>query len=1075
MNDNGPTHVKEFVLRRITEGLSLGGHEFSGNAWFLVLGLILTVGVVYVVWMYVRDGHSIGWFWGTFLALLRLSVYAVIAAVFLLPAYQNWEETRQQSKVVVAVDVSGSMTKRDDPVVEGVDPATRPTRSDKVIDFFGDPASAEGFFARMQKTNPVTVYRWGSMLDDDYKVVRENRLWDRKSWEEGKTTGNLVEGQPFTRELLADFLKPDPKAIDVAEGAGDEQRKAAQEAREKLERLIKSTNVGESALGVLSKEINNLPQGIVLFTDCHSTEGGPQAFKELAERARRAKVPVFVVVVGENRDETKIDIADVRAPDKVRPEDPFPVSVDVTGMGITPGREVTVYLDVFRPGQDPKKDAPFRTVEKKVPWKGTQLPRAQVEFPITQADYGEVGVNVEEPTPMGGKPGEKPAGKPAPAAKPEEKSDKPELKVGDWQFVARVPRDGAELTNEKFHTREPVVVRVEKKPLRVLIVASAPLRDYQFVQTMLVREMDKHRLELSIYLQPLPGQARRMGIVQGVPPDHMLTRFPDHLDDKKLSEEALYNLANYDVIVAFDPNWSELSKEQTTLVDRWVSQQGGGLIVIAGPIHTLELARAAALLKPAGGDRDKLKSLLAANPDLDKLKPILDLYPVVLQDIRLQKDRNTAIPAGLNFVNATPEMEFLKLNEEDEKSTSLIDAWNEFFRGTAASNPSKRLLRGFYGFYPVEKAKDTAVTVATFKDDTSTEKAEPPYLVIMPNYGAGRLVWLGSGETWRLRQYREVWHERFWTKLVRYASAGSTGKATRRIVPAVGSRFAAGSFIEIEAQFFGKDLLPLSQNVNPKPKVILRPPVGVADIKTEYEMSPKSTGGGEWDGRFTTRFLLRAPGEYGVDITFGERDEPTVSQKIKVIETDPEMENTRPDLAAAFELASEAEPVLERLDDANKKAELRKALQRVRATDTGADKAAGGGDKEKMRLVFDLHGAALIPDCMKTVVNRQESRGKVEDVWDQGVPLSAVLYWFAIAMGALAALLALVGLAMYAGGRPALGTLVGAGMVGALALIAVAGRFYLGAYPGITFSVVLGAVVILLSIEWLTRKLLRLA
>ena len=139
-----------------------------------------------------------------------------------------------------------------------------------------------------------------------------------------------------------------------------------------------------------------------------------------------------------------------------------------------------------------------------------------------------------------------------------------------------------------------------------------------------------------------------------------------------------------------------------------MSQQGGGLIIVAGPIHTLELARAAALLKAAGGDRDKLKRLLEENPELAKLKPILDLYPVVLQDIRLQKERNTAIPAGLNFVNATPEMEFLNLNEEDEKSTSttrLLDAWKEFFRGTEAANPSNRLLRGFYGYYPVAEGQ----------------------------------------------------------------------------------------------------------------------------------------------------------------------------------------------------------------------------------------------------------------------------------------------------------------------------------------------------------------------------------
>src|SRR5262249_21714530 len=151
--------------------------------------------------------------------------------------------------------------------------------------------------------------------------------------------------------------------------------------------------------------------------------------------------------------------------------------------------------------------------------------------------------------------------------------------------------DPSETNNEKVHTREPVVVKIIKRPLRVLLLASAPTRDYQFVRTLLVREFDKKRLELAIYLQPLPGQARRTGIVQDVPPDRMLTPFPDTLDDQKKSEDALYNLANYDVIVAFDPDWTELNKDQVEMVERWVSQQGGGLVVIAGPIHTLELAR----------------------------------------------------------------------------------------------------------------------------------------------------------------------------------------------------------------------------------------------------------------------------------------------------------------------------------------------------------------------------------------------------------------------------------------------------------------------------------------------------
>jgi hypothetical protein len=1066
MNDN-TRELREFALRRLTmvfrgDGTVVIDDRSAAVGWGLALGIVLLVGLLYVVWMYVRDGHSIGWVWATFLGALRLGVYAVLAAVFLLPAWQNWEETRQQSKVVLACDISRSMLdKMDDPVVEGQDPKSRPTRQDKVLAFLGEPTDPTGFFKRLEKTNPVTLYRWGSGADDDYVVVSQDGLtWERKAWEDNQhepEAAKRVPGQPFTRDALGNFLKPDLKA-DAPPGATDDERKAFDTRKQKLERLTKSTNAGESILGVLSKEINNMPQGLVIFSDCRSTEGGPQAFKDLADRARRAKVPVFVVVVGEDRPETRIEITDARAPDVARPEDPFPVSVDVTGVGLN-NRDVTVLLDIFRPEQDPKKDKPLKTIEKKVTFKGTQVPRVQVEFPITPAEYGEIPADTQDkPEDKPAKPGEKPA-KPA---KPEEKPTKPEFKVGDWKFVARVARDTAETFGDAFHVKEPVIVKVLKRPLRVLLMASAPTRDYQFVRTLMVRESDKKRLELSIYLQPLPGQLQRTGVVQDVPPDRMLKQFPDRLDDKKATEEAQYNLANYDVIIAFDPDWTQLNKDQCELVERWVSQQGGGLIVVAGPIHTLELARPGASgLKPGAGD-------------IAKLKPILDIYPVELKDVRLEKDRNTAIPAGLAFPNATPEMEFLKLDEENEGS-GLLAAWEEFFRGKKADNATGRLLRGFYGFYPVKKAKDTSITVATFKDDTSADKSEPPYLVITPTYGKGRVVWMGSGETWRLRQFREVWHERFWTKLARYASAGSMGTSSRRIAPSIGDKFPAGSYVEFEAQFFGKDLKPLPRDVQPKPKVVLRPPVGV-EMATEYRMEPKAIGGGDWEGRFLARVLIKAPGKYGVDISLDEPGEPPQSKTIDVVETDAEMQNTRPDLAAAYELASDADDVLARVDDPARKQELRQALQRFKGTAAPGEKPAAGAEKEKLRLIFDLQSARLIPDCMHMVETKQQSRGKVEDLWDEGIPLERVLYWFGIATGALAGLLLFGVLGLLAMGRPVMGALIVWGMLSALCVAAVIGRaIVLGNNAATPFSIVLGIVVTLLSVEWLTRKLLRLA
>src|SRR5258708_4215260 len=108
MNDTNTTQQTEFVLRRIEDSLRLGGQEYDGKWWFFILIPILVIGVGYVIWQYTRDGKSVGWPWATLLALLRCTVYAVLAAEFLLPALQSWHETKTQSRVLVLSAVSGT-------------------------------------------------------------------------------------------------------------------------------------------------------------------------------------------------------------------------------------------------------------------------------------------------------------------------------------------------------------------------------------------------------------------------------------------------------------------------------------------------------------------------------------------------------------------------------------------------------------------------------------------------------------------------------------------------------------------------------------------------------------------------------------------------------------------------------------------------------------------------------------------------------------------------------------------------------------------------------------------------------
>lgn len=1094
MNENNTVETIERVYRRLEEPLQLGAHEVSGYWWMAILIPVLLLGFFYVVWMYVRDGRSVGWPWALLLGLLRCSVYLFLAWIFLLPAYQHWEQTNTKSRVLLMFDVSTSMSDtREGTPSESVPVSKLPTRLDQVEQLLGSDQVA--FTKRLMEKNPVFAYRFGRLLDEDYVVFAENATWSREKWEERKKNEKLkpsggAEPPPTTEAEeqkpplweLKDWnawLRPDLKAMPPDE-ADDEAREKFNKRIDFLSRMVGGTNLGESVRTGLNREVANMLQGIVVFSDGRSTEGTEEAFRELAERAARAEVPIFVVAVGEDRPRVKIEIADVRVPDQARPDDRFKTAVEVTGDGLA-DREFALNFDVTRRLVKGGKETPAEIVLVETHTNGT--PTGKV------VNLGRK-VTLKPETPQTFKPGEPPrastefeidpqslakaAGRLAeltPGAKYELEVTSDGESEDELVFQARVPKDRREIFEADEHVSDKVSVKVVKRPLRVLIVTSGG-RDYQFTRAFLVREAQKRRAELSIYLQPAPGQnERRPGIVADVPPERLLSTFPDKLlaeEEVTNPEEKYYNLNAYDCILAFDPDWTRLNPIQIGVLEKWVGTHGGGLVVVGGPVNTIQLAR--------------------PGSSADKLKPILTLYPVILEDARIQDERTATDPWKLNFPGASPEMEFLNL-DEDKPDAKMLAGWDEFFYGETGGKAGVPLERGFYNYYPVKDTKPAATVVATFTDPRARLQnlKEQPYIVSQ-NYGAGKVVWLGSGELWRLRQYREAFHERFWMKLCRYVASGSTGKINKRILPQVGKQHPVNSYVRIDAQMYGRDMNPLP--TTSKPKVRVKPPLGSEEKEMELTMTPRP--GGDWNGFFTTRVLVKSPGDYDLEFKVDETGD-TAPSKFSVKEVNPETDNTRPDIDRLFWLASDASKVIRRVDETTQK-DLRERLVRPRLRDPDKAPADVNPDqaKEGQRLFFDLQNAELIPSCMITEEKEQRSRGAVVDLWDKGPMLDVattitVLQWATIALAVGFAILGVITLVQWAGGQ-------GNGMVNYLLLvgillIAIGGvwiffRWYqttyaenasLGFGQNFLLAVSLLVIVGLLSLEWFIRKMLRLA
>ena len=117
------------------------------------------------------------------------------------------------------------------------------------------------------------------------------------------------------------------------------------------------------------------------------------------------------------------------------------------------------------------------------------------------------------------------------------------------------------------------IPRVVKRPLRVLLFASSATRDYQFLRSILVREMDKKRAELSIYLQLPPGVTERRGCRdsgagqrRGGGWARIRPSCPGRKDDIK---DAVEGLRSASVLTSAASNWCRSISDLSFRTKRW--------------------------------------------------------------------------------------------------------------------------------------------------------------------------------------------------------------------------------------------------------------------------------------------------------------------------------------------------------------------------------------------------------------------------------------------------------------------------------------------------------------------------
>lgn len=750
----------------------------------------------------------------TLLLVPRLLVLALLLIVLLNPRTRTQLSRLEKSRVGIVIDTSLSMQW----------PATDPAPANSTTGNAAtpgtaapgtpEPASAAGesrsdavirkllvspVLEELSRDHSVSVYTFDSTLTGPWAIISE---------------GTVRFVSPEAAADAADATSA--SAADAPEGStpvaavtlGNEVVAAtpvpmndpqlAQRWQQVLQPRGIETRMGESVYQLVGQLAGRTLSGVVVVSDGRSNAGLDTEPARL--RAERSGTRLLSVGVGSLRPQLNLRLAGMQSPEDVHQGDPFDLQVAIQGSAAV-GQSAVVKLFQQSAGSN-----------------GSDRRQVAEETASIPEDGLPTGIRFTQTLSVPGR----------------------------YDFIARVESASgtAEITltdNERRRT-----IEVTDRKMQVLIISSGPMRDYQFVRNTLFRHSG---VTSDVWLQSVTEENSGMVSQEA---RRLLTKFP--------ATEA--ELFEYDVIVAFDPDWSQLSVEQQSFLNRWVSEHSGGLVVVAGEIFTPRLAE---------------------NPDATR--DVSVLYPVLLARVApgLQSPQRAdeawpVVPTAEGRV-----AEFLKI--ADEQGNADIELWQKF--------------RGIYRTFPIRDLRDGAVVLLEHNNPRArTELGFPPFLVSQ-FYGSGRCLFLGSAETWRLRAISPQGHQRFWTSLIREAGQSRRSRGSVRGQLLLDrSEAAPGQAVAIRAQLYNAALQPLT--IDDVPLTITDPdgqPLAIPD---------RLNAGTRQPGQFQTSFRPAKPGLHRITVPIPESSD-VLTATLEVIVPGLESENPVQDTEALTRLTRETQ------------------------------------------------------------------------------------------------------------------------------------------------------------------------
>lgn len=836
--------------------------------WLLLASVIIAI-ISYVAWMYRKDSVELAT--GTAILLGGLRLFALLGIlVFFLQLEKRTQKTLiKNSRVLVMVDTSASMSLTDS------SPAGSPSAGSRLQQVVQQLSNGT-LLNDLRKQHDVVVYRFDQSeapvefaslpkipaagadeanrtpqqdLDDSliaarrlaivaggvlliaaiggivYLLWRQPAVRTKEAIRAGAEqqsysllvsvvalfiaavifgTANLLHPEIGVTDILG-LTQPHPAKIEVASGESIELPTIEWNG---LKPDGIETRLGDNLKSLIDKERGGPVAGIIVFSDGGNNAG--QDVSVAGTAAADSLIAVHTVGLGSNQRAVNLRVVDLEAPEKVYPGDKFTINGYVQGTGLS---NTTVLASLIRYDSSGNSMTVVDTLSVDLGKLGQVIP---VKFEIESKDEGTWLYKLSLPA----QPGETDQQLQPNPSKPATSTDD---KV----------QGGNDPTRPKTDNEMLVKVDIVEQQTKVLLLAGGPTRDFIFLRNQLYRDKES--------IVHVMLQSGRPGISQDA--HEILTEFPKDPDE----------LFEYDAIVAFDPDWEALDDEQVELLEQYVAEKGGGLVVVAGPVFT-----------PQWSSRRK------GDPRIDTLR---NLYPVsfyfqgsaTLSLGRFGSDK----PWPLAFTREGEEAEFLWIEDTAEANKRT---WSQF--------------EGVFGYYAVKDPKPGARVYARFSDPDTALDNELPIYFAGHFYGSGRVFFMASGEMWRVRSVDDSYFEQFYTRLIRWASEGRRLRdSSRGVLLTDKDRALIGDTIAVRAMLQDAQFKPL-QAEKVTAKVV--PPKG-----QPFPLELRKLKDAERPGTFSEQFVVAHDGDYQIELQHPAAADQMLIRTVRV--RMPALETERPE------------------------------------------------------------------------------------------------------------------------------------------------------------------------------------